>query len=134
MVQFPCVLCSKCVKTKQKALLCTSCQKWVHISCSGISTKQYNDTSEQFLDWECAKCILRHLPNYIVNNSESEVNKIPNNKSPECQKIENVTLKYDQLSEKGIKFDHLNIVSLLKYYEEIKQIMTEKLNTCSCSE
>ena len=34
-------------------------------------------------------------------------------------------MKYDQLSEKGIKFVHLNIVSLLKYYEEIKQIMNE---------
>ena len=122
--QCPCVRCSKCVKANQKALFCTSCRNWVHISCSEISVKSYDDPNEHFVNWECSRCLLNHLPNYIVNNSESDVDD-SNNIDPSCKSDENISLKYDQLSSKGIKFVHLNIVSLLKYHEEIKQIMFE---------
>ena len=56
---------------------------------------------------------LRHLPNVIENNtySQSKFDKISSKKSEN----ENVTLKYDQIYVKVIKYDHLNTVSLLKF-------------------
>ena len=84
----------------------------------------YDDPNEHFVNWECSRCLLKHLPNYIEINSESDVDD-SSNKYSLGHDDENISLKYDQLSGKGIKFVHLNIVSLLKYYEEIKQILFE---------
>ena len=124
--QFPCVRCSKCVKANQKALLCTSCHNWVHISCSGISAERYDDPNEHFISWECSKCLLKHLPNYVhVDNKSGSSVDDSSNEYPRSKLGDNISLKYDQLAGKGIKFVHLNIVSLLKYHEEIKQIIVD---------
>merc|ERR1712002_1400528 len=62
MVKHPCSCCRKIVRGNQKALLCTGCKQWTHISCGRVSRKQYDDKSELFLDWLCPKCIFDILP------------------------------------------------------------------------
>ena len=59
---YPCSCCLKPVKRNQKALLCTGCRQWTHISCGHVSKKQYNVKSVLILNWQCPKCILQILP------------------------------------------------------------------------
>lgn len=84
--KFPCVLCNTDVKSNHEALLCTSCNDWVHISCASVPVEMYNDVSELFLNWKCPKCIMRMLPFYdentIVSSStvhvSNSIEDIPN--------------------------------------------------------
>ena len=57
----PCACCKKPVKCNQKALLCTVCNKWVHIVCAGVSQSQYNDRREHFVNWRSSICIFEEL-------------------------------------------------------------------------
>ena len=36
-VQYPCTVCSQCVKSNQRGVLCDSCGKWSHTRCVGNS-------------------------------------------------------------------------------------------------
>lgn len=62
MAKHPCGCCGKPVKKKQKALLCTNCSLWVHISCGRVPKHHYDDANESFINWECPKCLFCHLP------------------------------------------------------------------------
>ena len=64
IINYPCVCCQKAVKTNQRAILCTNCQKWVHIKCVNISKTVYDDTGEHFMGWQCPICIMQQLPFY----------------------------------------------------------------------
>ena len=43
MTKYPCGICTKCVKTNQKAVFCDYCLHWVHIKCDTISGLEYED-------------------------------------------------------------------------------------------
>ena len=58
---FHCVSCFKTVTNNQRALQCTNCNKWVHISCTDISFKSYDDPTQHFFNWQCSKCLFRYL-------------------------------------------------------------------------
>ena len=75
--KFPCVLCNTDVKSNHEALLCTSCNDWVHISCASAPLEMYNNVSELFLYWKCPKCIMKIMPFYDenINVSILTVNK-----------------------------------------------------------
>ena len=42
-VKFPCGICTKTVKTNQKAVQCDLCDLWVHIGCNGTSLAEYEN-------------------------------------------------------------------------------------------
>ena len=113
MKSFPCITCKKSVKKNQKALLCTTCNQWIHISCAGVPRKMYDDESEYFLNWQCRKCVLSLLPFY---DSEHEIDEVTKKDSPT---LINKPPKY-YFAGKGFKFAHLNVVSLVKNFEEVK--------------
>ena len=121
----PCAICKKSVKKNQKGLLCTKCNKWVHISCSSVSKNKYNNESEQFINWECSKCIFQYLPflneHDIFDNTHNTMDDFDDRRSL----IQNDSLKYDVLCDKGLKFLQLNVVSLLRNLDEIRSILYE---------
>ena len=112
MVFHPCSCCSKTVANNQKALLCTDCCQWTHISCGHITRKQYDDVNELFKNWKCPMCILRILP-FWGEDLVTEDCIIDTDTN-----VMNVSLPEDRESvssfpkEKGIKVAHLNIRSL----------------------
>jgi len=64
--KYPCGICNYDVKHNNKAILCTSCECWIHIKCNGISTDEYkarqitnrdNPDLIENEDWECLKCV-----------------------------------------------------------------------------
>jgi len=63
----PCTVCSKCVRSNQKALECDGCQMWAHIGCVGVSKKLYSEleAKSQF-SWHCPTCLFSELPNVDV--------------------------------------------------------------------
>ena len=83
--KFPCGICKFDVKHNSKAILCTSCDKWVHIKCHGISNEDYKTRQKLNLEnpnlvddelWECLKCITDYraiiFPFGYLNNFEIE--------------------------------------------------------------
>ena len=84
MVKYPCSICSKSVKKNKKALLCTGCSKWVHITCGQVLKQTYDSDTVLFENWLCPKCLLQQLPfwnnvdtciteEYVDNNIECNV-------------------------------------------------------------
>ena len=61
-IKYACVCCKKPVKCNQRALLCTNCKIWAHITCARVPQSQYNDRKEHFENWSCPTCILQELP------------------------------------------------------------------------
>ena len=64
VVEYPCSVCLKCVKTNDRAIYCDICKKWVHIKCNQITPAKYkemqNETdSDTFI---CITCIRSELP------------------------------------------------------------------------
>ena len=64
VVEYPCSVCLKCVKTNDRAIYCDICKKWVHIKCNKITPSKYkemqNETdSDTFI---CITCIRSELP------------------------------------------------------------------------
>ena len=64
-VGFPCSICHYDVKHNDKSIFCTTCDKWVHIKCNGITLEVYramqklNRDNPELIDekWECLSCI-----------------------------------------------------------------------------
>ena len=80
-----------------------------------------NDT-EEFVNWQCRKCIFSLLPFYNFENKEYKSNsELINNASVKNKpNIINKPPKYSTcIAGKGFKFAHLNVVSLVKNFEEM---------------
>ena len=78
--RYPCTVCKRPVKSKQKAVECSMCEKWTHDICGGISREEYARLSEENDDlWYCPDCLSDQLPFATVclpsNTSTSEFEK-----------------------------------------------------------
>ena len=84
--EFPCSICSFDVKHNHKAILCTCCDKWVHIKCNNISVDEYIKLQQQNRDnpeyegdsWLCMKCVLLERSDFtpFIFCSAIELNNI----------------------------------------------------------
>ena len=65
--KYPCLNCTKPVKTNQKGLECNICTKWVHFKCTELNELQY-DYLEQNLDvpFYCLGCKPRLLYSDLI--------------------------------------------------------------------
>ena len=60
MTKFPCVECGKCCRKNQKSILCDNCDRWMHLSCTGITCTQFEAlgaSDDSFFCIECCKII-----------------------------------------------------------------------------
>ena len=129
-----CVSCSKPVRNNHKGIQCTKCHKWVHIECVGIPNCEYDNPCHEFLNWECPKCMLNYLPNYInhdelphssSSSSSSSGSNVINYSSHFYVKRKNDSLKFQELSQKGLRILHLNVRSLTRNFSEIHLLLTQ---------
>ena len=56
-VRFPCKVCSKPVKSNQKALQCDTCMYWLHTKCIGVSAGTYAELQQSTDLWHCSACL-----------------------------------------------------------------------------
>ena len=126
MAKHPCGCCGKPVKKNQKALLCTNCSLWIHISCGHVSKRQYDDVNESFKNWECPKCLFCYLPfesegSLISDKGENDDNTLSDEIS------ESISFSDSYVSEfpnnKGIKVAHLNVRSMRNKAVELQQFL-----------
>ena len=138
VIKFPCVSCSKSVRSNQRGLKCTKCSEWVHAPCAGIDSKKYDNPDYEFVDWKCSKCLFSFLPLNVIE--EENANCTDNPLLPVVNQInqnnimtdtgssyikDSVNLKFDELNQKGLKLLHLNVRSLLRNISEIRLLLTQ---------
>ena len=124
VTSYPCVFCSKPVKSNQKALLCTQCNLWAHIKCARVSELQYCDPNEHFVNWRCSKCILSLLPFFDVTDSADVYHPCDNiNDVGKSKREDNIKFQFPK--EKGIKVSHLNIRSLRNKIHDLEILLKD---------
>ena len=134
--KYPCGICNKSVKCNQKGLKCTTCLKWIHLSCSDVSLELYNDCSEKFTGWECTNCWMKQIPFFNTSLNSSITENVHVHEDCKTDSKTSQELRYSVLSNtKGIKFMQLNVVSLLKHLDEIKLILySNDIHICTLNE
>ena len=70
MVKFPCVICQKAVVTKQKAICCDLCNKWIHIGCNNINKTIYIQIQHSDKSWFCMPCLKKEVPFNTLTDHE----------------------------------------------------------------
>ena len=56
--KYPCIVCTRGVRSNSRAANCDSCDKWCHISCCDITSEQYTVLKfrESDFSWLCEQC------------------------------------------------------------------------------
>ena len=57
-----CPFCEKIVKTRDKAICCDLCNKWIHIKCNNLNDLDYEYLKSNDETWYCKTCIHEILP------------------------------------------------------------------------
>ena len=62
-VRYPCTMCGKPVKSNQRGIECSRCEKWTHAKCCGVSPEEYLRLGECEDElWYCPSCWTSELP------------------------------------------------------------------------
>ena len=88
MIQFPCSVCGKSVKSNEKAVFCNLCYLWSHCRCNGVSDLQYNtlQIEPDYVTWACINCINSALPCGDIDSPLPFPDKVPFNPKIESLK------------------------------------------------
>ena len=129
---------------------CVYCDKWGHLKCSNMSVEFFSSNA----DWICDNCAWDELPSVECLDNTTEDRQDTESlvdltacaheksclnstsKTKESSFHEQVERKEHEIKDmKGLKIAHLNCVSLLKYFDEIKQfILRTNIDTLTLSE
>ena len=65
--KYPCSVCDKNVNKNQKAIRCSQCQLWSHVSCNGIGKSEYKKLVEEDdgVPWYCIPCLVIENSKYF---------------------------------------------------------------------
>lgn len=115
-IQYPCTVCSRCVRSNQRALQCDCCQLWTHAACADVGRSAYTDMQlKQNFNWQCPSCLFAALPSSGVcddsrNSSTEDLSSEP-------------ALAVDVLSESfiGTRIVHHNVQGLFSKMDELSE-------------
>ena len=62
--KYPCMICAKAVKWKQKAIQCDNCEGWYHTDCANMNSCVYEALANADISWICCQC---GMPNFSSN-------------------------------------------------------------------
>ena len=108
-----CRHCHKEVKIKQQAILCDSCERWTHRTCSDMNVQLYNKQKRRnYFQWNCNKC---RIDEKVIND------KVDTTKLKEVD----IPDTYDaiQKSNKELLILHMNCRSINNKQEEVETII-----------
>ena len=130
---YPCGICFKNVNFNQRAIECTECNYWVHITCNGTSLTEYKSMmdSQQLLDdevianidWLCTKCLINANAKHFPFGFESDHTLVGINQINSMKMLDNLpnfeivsnTCKISTLSSHDIDENIVNSINS-KYY------------------
>ena len=133
--KFPCRICAKSIRDKDKAVQCDLCELWIHIKCKNLNYLDYRYLQNCDESWYCIECCSTFLPfnslssnknflacctstdnniqlNDLENDQDGSLSLKPSSKLELLIKpINNATPENSNDHE---KFLHLNIMTLKK--------------------
>ena len=110
-----CRSCFKEVKACQPAISCDLCMRWIHRSCSDMSTKLYNQSKKKkHFPWICNKCRCDDEG----NNDKADLSKLRESDIPE--KVSSI-----KSTSKELTIIHLNCRSIINKVEELELVTQE---------
>ena len=62
MTKFPCSSCEKNVNKNHRAIQCDICDRWIHIKCNFLNSKDYECLKNSEESFICIKCIECNIP------------------------------------------------------------------------
>ena len=127
VIKYPCLFCTKSVRSNQNAILCTFCHKWSHLVCGNVTPNVFESES----DWICSLCIFEQMPfkndlTFYDNSSNLEKDLSEKEKTKiTCNHNDSTTRGCDFPKEKGITVAHLNIRSLKNKISDLQSFLSE---------
>ena len=120
-VRYPCTVCSKCVRSNQRALQCDMCQLWSHLTCVGVDRDFYAELQEKSeFSWQCPSCLFSVLPSNDIIEADFWLSPSPCDLVPLMDDVLESPLS-------GIRIIHHNIQGLLSKLDSL----AAWFNTCS---
>ena len=117
-VKYPCTVCTKVVRSDQRAISCDECDRWTHASCCGIGKDQYSHLSSMGdFQWICPSCQLKELP-FRDSSLNSEISIMDLTTASENGETV-MDSPFDSPSDKAI-LCHLNTQSVGNKLDELK--------------
>ena len=65
-----CIICQKVCNISDKCICCAVCNKWIHLKCSKLTIKQYENYSHSNDCYYCKLCLDSILPFQSLQNME----------------------------------------------------------------
>ncbi|KAK3091810.1 hypothetical protein FSP39_022788 [Pinctada imbricata] len=135
--KYPCVICSKGVRSNQQGIQCDFCDYWTHCKCVRMGTPEYERLGKSEELYFCIKCSDR-LP--VFTESFFEGNETPCsyaddphvNSSLSCTTNEHVNI-FDQLIDVRLKHPkrftcaYLNVNSVRHKFDMVKDLLIKNV-------
>ena len=123
-LKYSCFSCCKEVKTNQNAVLCVSCKRWAHLVCARAT----RETVIPDTNWTCVSCQFDELPtNACIDIGIDTEFGLPNQSGSgkyNYHSIDDIFTKVNSFS--GIIMAHLNICSLLKNIDKVRNMLCKQ--------
>ena len=119
-VSDPCSVCYKGCRKNQKAIQCDSCDGWFHAKCIGVDSKEYIELSDNSKCWECIQCLFPVCDSPTKGSGNSSNINIQNESSINASAEIN-----PDLIKRGMKFAHVNIVTLPGHLTDVNALLEE---------
>ena len=71
-LKYPCQICSKAVRWKQRAVACEDCLTWHHEDCMGMHTAVYDALLNPDLSWHCVNCGMPQMASSFFESTLSD--------------------------------------------------------------
>lgn len=119
-VSDPCFVCYKGCRKNQKAIQCDSCDGWFHAKCIGMDSVEYTELDDDSKRWDCMKCLFPQCISLTIG-SENSLNVGNKNLSSVIDSVGKKT----GLNKRGMKFAHVNIVTLPGHSADMHILLEE---------
>ena len=68
---YSCLKCNKHVYYRQKGVLCTGCNLWIHQKCANLANNEYKEFQNEVNEvWYCRNCKADMLPFFNLTNNQ----------------------------------------------------------------
>ena len=120
------------ISVNPRAVLCEACNYWSHIKCAKVSPTEYISLSNSDEPWLCGECNSFKFTDSFFDNSLQNADIRSLSLSSEGSNFNIFTELIDARKKhmKNFLICHLNINSLRYKYDEIKDILLDKVVDC----
>ena len=66
--RYPCGVCGRAVRWKDRAVACDSCDTWYHVRCMAMNTQTYEALACSDFTWTCVPCGLPNFSSRLFNS------------------------------------------------------------------